>query len=45
MNVTLEKTNDLEGKLTVAVEEADYAEKVKASLKKIGQTRDISRFP
>lgn len=44
MNVTLEKTNDLEGKLTVAVEEADYAEKVKASLKKIGQTRDIPGF-
>lgn len=44
MNVTLEKTNDLEGKLTVAVEEADYAEKVKAALKKIGQTRDIPGF-
>ena len=44
MNVTLEKNGELEAKLLVSVEEADYAEKVKTHLKEIGKIRDIPGF-
>lgn len=44
MNVTLEKNGELEAKLLVSVEEADYAEKVKTNLKEIGKKRDIPGF-
>lgn len=44
MNVTLEKNGELTGIITVKVEEADYAEKVKKELKKIGATHTIPGF-
>ena len=44
MNVTLDKTSDVEGKFIVSVEEADYAQKVKDELKKIGREARIPGF-
>ncbi len=44
MNVTLEKTADLEGFIVVNISEADYADRVKKELKEIGQTRQIPGF-
>lgn len=44
MNVTLNKTSDVTGTLTVEVVENDYAAKVKSELKKIGQTHPIPGF-
>lgn len=44
MDVTLEKTGDLEGRLVVKIEEADYAARVKKELKEIGQNRQIPGF-
>lgn len=44
MNVTLEKNGELEAKLNVSIEEADYAEKVKAQLKEIGKKKEIPGF-
>lgn len=44
MDVTLEKTGDLEGRLVVKIEEADYAPRVKKELKEIGETRQIPGF-
>ena len=45
MNVNYEKNPDgLTAKITVAVEENDYAAKVKAELKKIGATQTIPGF-
>lgn len=44
MQVTLEKTGDLEGRIKVEVTAADYADKVKAELKEIGRTRQIPGF-
>ncbi len=44
MDVTLEKTNDLEGFIVVKIQEADYADRVKKELKEIGQTRQIPGF-
>jgi trigger factor len=44
MNVTLNKTTDVLGTITVNVVEDDYAAKVKAELKKIGQTHRIPGF-
>lgn len=45
MNVSYEKNPDgLTAKITVAVEENDYAAKVKAELKKIGATQTIPGF-
>ncbi len=44
MDVTLEKTGELEGRLVVKIEEADYAARVKKELKEIGQTRQIPGF-
>ena len=44
MNVTVEKTTDVEGKIIVNVVESDYAEKVKKELKKIGRERPLPGF-
>ena len=44
MNVTLDKTSDIEGKFMVNVEEADYEKKVKDELKKIGREAHIPGF-
>ena len=44
MNVTLDKTSDIEGKFIVYVEEADYEQKVKDELKKIGREAHIPGF-
>ncbi len=44
MNVTLDKTSDIEGKFIVNVEEADYEKKVKDELKKIGREAHIPGF-
>lgn len=44
MEVTLEKTGDLQGFIVVKIEEADYAERVKKELKEIGQKRQIPGF-
>lgn len=44
MNVTLEKANDLEGRIVVKIDEADYTDKVKKELKEIGKTRQIPGF-
>lgn len=44
MNVTLDKTSDVDGKFIVNVEEADYAQKVKDELKKIGREAHIPGF-
>lgn len=44
MDVTLEKTNDLEGYIVVKIAEADYADRVKKELKEIGATRQIPGF-
>lgn len=42
MDVTLEKTKDLEGYIVVKIQEADYADRVKKSLRK--SARPV-RFP
>lgn len=44
MEVTFEKIGENEGKLVVNVVEADYADKVKAQLKEIGQKKEIPGF-
>lgn len=44
MEVTLEKTGELEGRLVVKVQEADYADRVKSELKEIGKNRQIPGF-
>ncbi|MDE6120955.1 MAG: trigger factor family protein, partial [Muribaculaceae bacterium] len=44
MDVQLEKTGDLEGRIVVRIEEADYADRVKKELKEIGATRQIPGF-
>ena len=44
MQVTLEKTGDLDGIIKVAVTSDDYAEKVNKELKEIGRTRQIPGF-
>ncbi len=44
MDVTLEKTADLEGRIVVKIDEADYADRVKKELKEIGQKRQIPGF-
>ena len=41
MQVTLEKTSDLEGRIKVEVTENDYLDKVNKELKEIGRTRQI----
>lgn len=44
MNVTLEKSNDVNGKIIVNVEENDYKDKVEKELKEIGHTHAIPGF-
>lgn len=44
MNVTLQNTDAVSGRLTVSVEENDYKEKVLADLKKIGRNNQIPGF-
>lgn len=44
MNVTMEKIDNVSAKLTVSVEENDYAEKVAKELKRLGQTQRIKGF-
>lgn len=44
MNITFEKIDDLNGKIVAQVEEADYASKVDAELRRIGQTQNIPGF-
>lgn len=44
MNVTLTKTNETEGKLAVAVVEADYKDQVAAELKKLRRDANIPGF-
>lgn len=44
MNVSLEKLNDVEGKITVSVEEQDYASELTKKLKEIGRTHDFPGF-
>ncbi len=44
MNVTLEKTSDVVGKIIVNVTESDYASKVSAELKNIAKTHTIPGF-
>lgn len=44
MNVTLEKTGNVTGVITVSIQENDYQDKVKKSLKQIGQKQKIDGF-
>lgn len=44
MEVTLEKTGELEGRLVVNIQESDYAPRVKSELKEIGNKRQIPGF-
>ena len=44
MQVTLEKTNDLDATIKVEVVEADYAKKVDNDLRELGRTRQIPGF-
>ncbi|MDE5928900.1 MAG: trigger factor family protein, partial [Muribaculaceae bacterium] len=44
MNITFEKIDDVNGKIIAQVEEADYAKKVDAELRKIGNTHNIPGF-
>jgi trigger factor len=44
MNVILEQIDDVNAKIVVKVDEADYADKVTAKLKQIGKTHQIPGF-
>jgi trigger factor len=44
MQVTLEKTNNLDATIKVEVVEADYAKKVDSDLRELGRTRQIPGF-
>lgn len=44
MNITLENTGDVTAKIVVNVDAADYSEKVKKELKKIGETHALPGF-
>ncbi|WP_302983425.1 trigger factor [uncultured Muribaculum sp.] len=44
MNVTLDKTGNVNAKLTVSIEENDYKAKVEKRLKEIGRTHSIPGF-
>lgn len=44
MNVTLDRIDNVNGKVTIAIEEKDYQDKVAKELKKIGQTHKIDGF-
>ncbi|MDE7136570.1 MAG: trigger factor family protein, partial [Muribaculaceae bacterium] len=44
MNVAYEKLDNVRGKLTVKIEENDYADKVKAQLKEIRKSHAVPGF-
>ncbi|MBR5332599.1 MAG: trigger factor [Muribaculaceae bacterium] len=44
MNVSIEKIDNVNGKITVAIEENDYKDKVTAELKRIGKTHTLPGF-
>lgn len=44
MNVTFQKTGDLEGVITIVLDKADYEDKVTKELKEIGKTHQIPGF-
>ena len=44
MNVSMQKTSEVSGRLTVEITPADYEAKVKEDLKKIGKTHTIPGF-
>ena len=44
MNISLNHANDLQGRLTVVVSEADYQEKVAAKLKDYRKKANIKGF-
>ena len=44
MNVSIEKIDNVNGKITVSIEENDYKEKVTNDLKRIGKTHTIPGF-
>ena len=44
MEITLEKIDELNGKIAAHVTEADYADRVNEELKKIGKTHVIPGF-
>lgn len=44
MNVNMQKTSDVSARLTIDIVAADYADKVKEDLKKIGKTHTIPGF-
>ena len=44
MNVSIEKIDNVNGKITVSIEENDYNEKLNSELKRIGKTHSIPGF-
>ena len=44
MNVNFEKNGNVNGVITITLGEADYAEKVKKNLKRIGQSHPVKGF-
>lgn len=44
MNVSMQKTSEVSGRLTVDITAADYSDRVKEELKKIGKTHTIPGF-
>ena len=44
MNVNFEKNGNVDGVITITLGEADYAEKVKKNLKRIGQSHPVKGF-
>ena len=44
MNVSIQKIDNVNGKITVAIEENDYKDKVTAELKRIGKTHTLPGF-
>ena len=44
MNVSIEKIDNVNGKITVSIEENDYNEKVTSELKRIGKTHTLPGF-
>lgn len=44
MNVSMQKTSEVSGRLTVDITAADYSDRVKEELKKIGKTHSIPGF-
>ena len=44
MNVSIEKIDNVNGKITVSIEENDYKDKVTSELKRIGKTHTLPGF-